>query len=132
MKILLITAHFPPSLGGVENYAFNIALGLKQICNDEVVVIISSTNDNKQSIENYFGIKVFRLPVIVRISNTPINPLWYFSIKKIIRDEKPDIINAHMPVMFMGDIAAFLSGKIPFVLTYHSGTIDAGVLIGLA
>ncbi len=123
MKILFVTPHFPPSLGGVENYVFNIAIGLKQAYNVEVVVVTSNANGKKQTIEDYFGIKVYRLPVMIRVSNTPINPLWYFSLKRIIREEKPDIINSHQPVVFIGDMAAFLSGKIPFVLTYHAGTM---------
>jgi glycosyltransferase involved in cell wall biosynthesis len=123
MKILFVAPHFPPAVGGVENYVFNITLGLKQLYNAEVVVVTSNTNDKKQIIEDYFGIKVYRLPVMIRVSNTPINPLWYFSLKKIIREEKPDIINSHQPVMFIGDLTAFLAGKIPFILTYHSGTM---------
>ncbi len=123
MKILFLTPHFPPELGGVQNYVLNIALGLKQINNVEIVVVTSNANGKKQSIEDYCGIKVYRLPVAIRLSDTPINPLWYFSLKRIIREEKPDIINSHQPVMFIGDIAACLTGKIPFILTYHSGTM---------
>ena len=123
MKVLFVTPYFPPSLGGVENYVFNIALGLKQKYNFEVIVVTSNATGKKQTVEEYFGIKVYRLPAMIRISNTPINPLWYFSLKRIIREEKPDIINSHQPVMFIGDVAAFVSGKIPFVLTYHAGTM---------
>ena len=60
---------------------------------------------------------------MLKISNTPINPLWYRTLKSIIRAEKPDIINSHQPVPFIGDLAAFLAGNIPFVLTYHQGTM---------
>jgi glycosyltransferase involved in cell wall biosynthesis len=123
LKILFIATYFPPSLGGVENYVFNIALGLKQTYDAEVVVVTTNAKSNVLSIEDYCGLKVYRLPIMLRVSNTPINPLWYFSLKNIIRTEKPDIINAHQPVMFMGDLAAFLVGKIPFVLTYHAGTM---------
>src|SRR6266487_5364795 len=123
MKILFITPHFPPSLGGVENYVFNIALAFKLRYNFEVVVVTSDANSKKKSIVDYFGIKVYRLPIMMLVSNTPINPLWYFSLKRLIREEKPDIINSHQPVMFIVDMTAFLAGKIPFVLTYHSGTM---------
>src|SRR6266480_6927360 len=123
MKILFITPHFLPSLGGVESYVFNISLELKQVHQFEVVVVTTNTIGKKQTMEEYRGIKVYRLPVWLRVSNTPINPLWYFSLKRIIREEKPDIINSHQPVMFIGDMVAFLSGKIPFVLTYHAGTM---------
>jgi glycosyltransferase involved in cell wall biosynthesis len=123
MKILFITPHFPPSVGGVENYVFNIALIFKHTYNIEVVVVTSNPRGNTQSIEDCSGMKVYRLPVMFRVSNTPIHPLWYFSLKKIIREEKPDILNSHQPVVFIGDMAAFLAGKIPYVLTYHAGTM---------
>ncbi len=123
MKILFVAPYFPPTSGGAENYAFNIALGLMKTHHAEIVVATSSTDSKKQYVENYFGMRVYRLPALFRVSNTPINPLWYFSIKRIIRAEKPDIINSHQPVVFIGDLAALLSGNIPFVLTYHSGTM---------
>ena len=128
MKILFVTPYFPPALGGVENYVFNIAYGLRQRYNFEVVVVTSNTDSTKQRIEELSGIKVYRLPVMMRVSNTPINPLWYFSLRRIIRAERPDIINSHQPVMFIGDIAAFLAGKIPFILTYHAGTMKKNKL----
>ena len=123
MKILFTAAHFLPSLGGVENYVFNIALGFQRRYDAEVVVVTANMPGQKMSIEDYQGIKVYRLPAMIHLSNTPINPLWYFILKRIIREEKPDIINAHQPVVFMGDITALVAGEIPFVLTYHAGTM---------
>src|SRR5260370_34553620 len=123
VKLLLVAPYFPPCSGGLENYAFNIAQGLMQIYDYEVIVVTSNPNEKKQIIEDYCGIKVYRLPIMVKIANTPINPLWYFSLKRIIRVEKPDIINSHQPVPFIGDLTAFLARKIPFVLTYHAGTM---------
>lgn len=128
MKILFVTPHFPPEEGGVENYVLNIALGLKQTYGYEVVVITSNPiksniSRKKQIIEDYCGIKVYRLPIMLQISNTPINPFWYGTLKSIIRTEKPDIINSHQPVPFIGDLTAFLAENIPFVLTYHAGTM---------
>ncbi len=123
VKLLLVTPYFSPHSGGLENYAFNIAQGLMQTYNYEVVVVTSNLKSKKQIIEDYCGIKVYRLPILLRIANTPTNPLWYFTLKRIIRLEKPDIINSHQPVPFIGDLAALLAGNIPFVLTYHSGTM---------
>ena len=123
MKILFVAPHFPPSIGGVELYVFNLALGMQRKYHNEVVVVTSNPRGKKQIVEEYQGIKVYRLPVMVRVSNTPINPLWSIAIKKIIREEKPDIINAHQPVIFIGDLTAQLAGDIPFILTYHAGTM---------
>jgi len=123
VKLLLVTPYFPPHTGGLETYVFNIAQGLIQRYDYEVVVVTSNPNGKKQSIENYCGIKVYRLPIMLRISNTPVNPWWYLTLKSIIRAEKPDIINSHQPVPFIGDLTALLAGDIPFVLTYHEGTM---------
>lgn len=123
MKILFVTPLFPPSLGGVELYVYNLARGLQQTHRAEVVVVTSNTEARQITVEEDQGIKIYRLPVMLRVSNTPIHPLWYFTLKKIIREEKPDIINSHQPVPFIGDLAASLAGDIPFVLTYHAGTM---------
>jgi glycosyltransferase involved in cell wall biosynthesis len=123
VKLLLVTPYFPPRSGGLETYAFNIAQGLIRTYNYEVVVVTSNPDGKQQIIEDYRGIKVYRLPIMLRIANTPINPLWYFTLKKIISIEKPDIINSHQPVPFIGDVIALLTGNIPFVLTYHTGTM---------
>jgi glycosyltransferase involved in cell wall biosynthesis len=123
VKLLLVAPYFPPHPGGMENYAFHIAQGLMQTYDYEIVVVTSNPNEKKQIIEDYCGMKVYRLPIMLRVANTPVNPLWYFTLKKIIRAEKPDIINSHQPVPFIGDVVAFLTGSIPFVLTYHSGTM---------
>ena len=123
MKTLLVTSNFPPVEGGVEHIVSHIALELKQTYDYEVVIVTSNPNGKKQIIEDYHGIKVYRLPIMFRVSNTPINPLWYGTLKRIIRTEKPDIINSYQPVPFIGDLTAFLTGNIPFILTYCSGTM---------
>ena len=123
MKILFVSAYFPPDLGGVETYVYNVARTLQNAHNIEVVVVTSNTRSKQHICENYSGIKVYRLPVLMRIANTPIHPLWYFALKRIIREEKPDIINSQQPVPFIGDMAALVAGNIPFVLSYHSGSM---------
>ena len=129
VKLLLVAPYFPPHPGGLEAYAFNIAQGLTQTYGYKVVVVTSNPNGKKQIIEDYCGIKVYRLPTMLRIANTPVNPWWYLTLKKIIRAEKPDIVNSHQPVPFIGDLAALLAGDIPFVLTYHTGPMRKNKLL---
>lgn len=121
MKLLVVAPYFYPKIGGMENYAFTISKGLKQKYGWKIVVITSNHSEKKYKEEIIQGIKIYRLPTLFKISNTPVNPFWIFTIKKIIAKEKPDIINAHSPVPFIADVSKFVSGKIPFVLTYHAG-----------
>ncbi len=64
--------------------------------------------------------RVYRLKTLFSVSNTPIGRCWRAQLKKIYAAEKPDIINGHMPVPYLADIAERCRGRIPFVLTYHN------------
>ena len=129
MKILIAIPYFPPALGGMEKHVYTIAKGLKQKYGWEIVVVTSNHEENKYKEEILEGMKIYRLKRWFKISNTPINPLWYFQIKRIIKKEKPDIVNGRAPVPFMVDMAALASGDIPFILGYHFPSMKKGNLI---
>lgn len=124
-KVIFVAPYFKPHTGGLENYVANIEKGLREQGWETIVV---TTNDSGKAYQEEIidGTKVYRLPVWFKISNTPVNPFWFFSLKKIFRKENPDIINAHAPVPFIADMAALVTGNIPFVLTYHAGTMLKG------
>src|SRR3712207_4234978 len=106
MKLMIIAPYFYPKIGGLENYAYNIALGLKKKFKWNIVVVTSNHVEKKYKEEKINGLKIYRLPYLFKLSNTPINPFWYFQIREIIKKENPDVINAHTPVPFISDIAA--------------------------
>lgn len=135
MKIMLVSSYFYPKIGGLENYALNIALGLKKN-GHEVFVVTTNHESNTRTEDIVKNIRVIRLPAIIKLSNSPFDPRWYFQIRKIVNSEKPDVINAHTPVPFMADIAFMAKQKTPFVTTYHSGSLKKGkpfidILLGL-
>ncbi len=125
-KVILVSPYYPPHIGGVEFYVKNVAEGFKKYFNWEVVIITTNLKSKKKIVERDNGIKIYRLPILFKVSNTPINPLWYFQIRKIIKRERPDIINAHIPVPFMTDIVSLVKGKVPLVITYHALTLKKG------
>lgn len=124
-KVIFVAPYFKPYTGGLENYVANIEQGLRNQ-NWETVVVTTNDSGKPYQEEVIDGTRVYRLPVWFKISNTPVNPFWLFSLKKIFRKENPDIINAHAPVPFIADMAALAAGKFPFVLTYHAGTMLKG------
>lgn len=125
MKLVIVIPYFYPKIGGLENYAFNIGVLLKKKYKWKIVIITSNHISNKYVIEKIKGIKVIRLPYQFKISNTPISFKWYKTIQSIISEEKPDIINGHLPVPFIADIASIIAKKkrIPFVLTYQNDLV---------
>lgn len=122
-KVMFVCPYYPPETGGVENYVYNIVDGLIKNYGLDIVIVTTNKQSNSETIEIQQHKKIYRIPASFTLSNTPINPLWYLTLKRIIDEEKPNLINAHAPVPFISDIAALVSGNIPYVLTYHSGTM---------
>ena len=69
------------------------------------------------------GPRVFTLPRLTTVSNTPFSLRWFGSIKRVIDEVDPDVVNGHLPVPYMADVAARVSGDRPFVLTYHNDAV---------
>lgn len=124
MKIIFVTPHFFPHIGGVEKYVFQLAKGLSK--EHSVVIVTSGQRGKKEEIDWIEDIKIYRIPYAFRLSNTPINPLWFWKLRRIFKKEQPDVINAHSPVPFMADVAVRAAGEIPVVLTYHAGSMLKG------
>lgn len=125
MKIMLVTPYFSPKTGGLENYALNIAENLLKAGDD--IVVVTSNHQNKQYIDEQInGLRVIRLPITFRFSNTPVGFGWSQSLKKLMLTEKPDVINAHAPVPGLADLAVRVAYQlqIPTTLTYHAATLD--------
>jgi len=121
VKILFVAPHFYPAVGGVEKYVLELVRALSR---EHSVVVVTSGNEPQKSLVE--GVKVYHLPYKLRLSNTPIGLAWYWRLRKIIRAEQPDVINAHSPVPFMADMAALAAGKVPVLLTYHAGSMAKG------
>lgn len=119
-------AYFYPATGGIEKHVYELAKRLVNSYNFEIVVVTSNHLENKYKEEIISGIKVYRLPILFKISNTPINPMWYFYLKKIIKKENPLLINGRAPVPGLADLGAICRGKIPFVLGYHFPSMKKG------
>ncbi|MFH1663977.1 MAG: glycosyltransferase family 4 protein [archaeon] len=123
MRILFVSPHFFPFIGGAENYILRICRQLKKL-NHEVIVFTSTENA-----VDFDGIKVYSFPALFRYSNTPFN-FWGSSISKIIEKEKPEVIVGSLSTPFMADSAARLAEKknIPFFLVYFNDYIKQNFL----
>ena len=122
MKVLIATPYFWPQVGGMENYARFLARGLSETgC--KVVVVCGDRAVLRPTLDEVDGHPVWRLPVWRVVSNTPVNLAWWPHLRRIIRAERPDVINAHTPVPFMVDMVTWAAGRLPVVITYHAATL---------
>jgi glycosyltransferase involved in cell wall biosynthesis len=122
MRVLIATPYYHPRVGGLENYSSAIARGLSER-GWEVVVVCGDTRVREVTCETLEGYRVWRLPIWRVISNTPLHPGWFAMIRRIIRVERPDIVNAHTPVPYMVDMVTLAAGRVPVVVTYHAATL---------
>jgi glycosyltransferase involved in cell wall biosynthesis len=115
MKVLIVSP-FYSGVGGLQQYTYKIAVGLHDAGVDTTVVTSSRVPLKS-------GPSVITLPRLTTISNTPFSLRWFGSIKRIVEEFDPDVVNGHLPVPYMADVAARVCGDRPFVLTYHNDAV---------
>jgi len=120
-RVAVLSPRFPPDAGGVEEYAAWVARSLRAAGHDVTVV----TTGRRAGREVHRGIPVVRLRSWLTLSNTPLNPLWWWQLRRLLRRLDVDVVNAHAPVPGLADLAAYRSPA-PVVLTYHAGSLVKG------
>ncbi len=121
MKILHLGKYFPPDYGGVERVTYVTANGAVEAGYDVTVIVFNSSQKYKR--EKIGGIKVIRLPRIVKIFRTPFTT----PIVSLIKEIKPDLIHLHIPNPWFELNLLFyliLNPKTKIVATYHSDVIN--------
>lgn len=126
MKILMISPAYYPSQGGVQVEIRLLVNNLVKI--GYQITLITQEIPNIQSVENVDGIYIFRLSGS-RITLDPWNGLFFIrknsmAIKKIIEDEKIDIIHVHhfdlsCPYIYL----LKKMFKIPIISTVHASLL---------
>ena len=129
-RVLIVSTYFPPNdrAGGAEMYALAMASGLRTNYDWEVTVVSTTSKQACSSEWVPDNITVHRLPYRFRLSNSPISITWIWRLRKIIEEVDPDVINIHLPVPGLGDIATFLTHKRPIVLNYHYSSMRKDAL----
>jgi glycosyltransferase involved in cell wall biosynthesis len=115
MKVLIVSPYYS-GVGGLQQYTYRIAVGLHNAGVDTTVITCSHVPQTS-------GPQVFILPRLATISNTPFSLNWFTSIRRIIDEVDPDLVNGHSPVPYMADVAARVCGARPYILTYHNDVV---------
>ncbi|GAA4819546.1 glycosyltransferase [Streptomyces ziwulingensis] len=127
--VAVVSSYYPPKIGGVENYAARIAEGVAAAPGMRAVVLTTNPDGRRTRVAVENGVKVVRLGTWLKLSNSPLSPLWPLQVRRWLRREGVDVVNAHAPVPGLADLAVFAAKRRPTVLTYHAGTMhkqDAG------
>lgn len=124
MKTMVVTPYFYPHMGGVQKYVYEITTRLQRQFGHDLTIVCSNWHQEDTAIttDSIDGLEVIRLPYQFKVSSTPVSLAWKRMLSEVIRSESPDVINGHMPVPFIADVAALVSSRmqIPYILTYHN------------
>ncbi|MHA5050093.1 glycosyltransferase family 4 protein [Streptomyces sp. SD15] len=124
--VAVVAPYYPPKVGGVEHYAARIARAVAAAPDLRAVVITTRLDGRRTTVTTEDGVRVVRLGAWLKLSNTPLSPLWPYQLRRWLRRTGADVVNAHAPVPGLGDLAIALAGRRPTVLTYHAGSMHKG------
>jgi glycosyltransferase involved in cell wall biosynthesis len=124
--VLTVCPYVPPDGGGLERYVWQISTRLARAHGWRVVLATSGSHRYGDRVERRDGLTVHRLGHRAQVSSTPLDPAWSRMLRRVVAEERPEVVAAHAPVPGLADIAARVCGRLPFVLTYHSGSMRKG------
>lgn len=117
MRVLIALTYYRPHYSGLTIYTERLARALA-VRGHQVTVLTSQFNKQLPGEEMVNGVRVVRLPVLMRLSKGVIMPSIPFRAWKEIR--QADVVNLHLPQLDAAPISvlARILGK-PVVLTYQ-------------
>ncbi len=118
MKVLQFGKFFPPDIGGIENFIYDLTEELSQKIQCDV---LCSNSKNKTVIEKKENYTVIRTKSFRKLFSTSISPAMIYWLKKI--GNNYDIIHLHLPDP-MANLAYFLiKPETKLILHWHSDII---------
>ncbi len=94
MKVAIVTPRFPPDVGGLESYVGWVAETLRDTPSCEVTVVTTGPGPRPRR-ETYRGVPVLRMGTWTTLSNTPVNPLWWGGLRRVLEELDVDVVSAH-------------------------------------
>jgi glycosyltransferase involved in cell wall biosynthesis len=131
MKILIVLTYYRPHTSGLTIYAERLAKAFVKR-GHSVTVLTSQFDKTLLKNEILDGVKIVRIPVLMRISKGVIMPTFGFVATKLVLEH--DVIQLHLPQFDAAGVA--LRGRLfkkPTIITYHCDLImPSGILAWFA
>lgn len=123
MRILVATPYLFPHGGGLERYAHTLAQRL--VAQGHRVVELGHgpvASDHDEG-----GLRQVTLPPRWKLSNTPVTLGYHGLARRLVREERIDVVSVHTPVPGCAELAALAAKRerVPYVVTYHAGRLEA-------
>ncbi len=121
MKIALVSAYDYPYPGGVTKHVSNLASQFRRRNHDVRIIALSSLPDSE--LDDYV-IKVASVVIPIRVSGSvarvSLSPGIYTKVKRVLREERFDIVHLHEPLMPALPLVTLRHSKSVNVATFHA------------
>jgi len=114
MRILQLTTHL--NIGGIGIYVANLAKALKS---RNYTVFVASSGGNLEDRIAGYDVPHFKLDINTKSELSPKVFKSFIALKKIIKDEKIDLIHAHTRVTAVSAAMVSHATGVPYVTTCH-------------
>jgi glycosyltransferase involved in cell wall biosynthesis len=128
MHVVHIGKYFPPVAGGIENFTYDLLQALEGKGVKTTTVVHDDTSSTTQPLFSEKAGKVIRVRSYGQLLYAPVSPGFPLALKKVIDEEKPDILHFHMPNTSALWALLFPSvKKIPWVIHWHSDVVPSAI-----
>ncbi len=130
MRILYLTTYYLPHSSGITAYMHRVARGLVQ--RGHAVTVLTSRHQPGLSEEEWLeGVRIIRLPVLLRISKGPVMPALFGVLGRYLKTH--DVVHIHLPFLEAAYAALVNRGRRPLILTVHTDLyLPAGLINRIA
>lgn len=121
MKILVILMYYYPHWTGLTAYAQRLAEGLARR-GHQVTVLTSQYHKDMPREEIYRGVRIVRLPTLMRISRGVVMPSFPWVAYRLIREH--DVVQFHTPIL-ESNLITFLARRAgrKVLMTHHGDLV---------
>lgn len=124
MRILHLYKDYFPVLGGIENHIKTLAEA-QAAAGHQVSVLV--TNPGREPARGRInGVEVIRTRRLATVASTPLT----FGFPRALAAAGADVVHLHFPYP-VGEVSQMLSGRGPYVVTYHSDVVRQQAILRL-
>lgn len=129
MRVLHVGKYFSPFAGGMENFLYDLLHGLQKTDVDTAALVHDHVPFRRNTPEQTpMGVPINRVPVYGRFMYAPLSPGFPMSMRRVLRQFKPDLLHLHLPnTSAFWVLVSGIAQRIPWVVHWHSDVVPSTI-----
>lgn len=126
MKVLQISKHYKPFVGGIEQVAHDISDSLLNKYEQKVICFSEDKNDKVEMID---GVEVYKCGYFKKVASQALSFSYGKTLKKLMIEYQPDIIIFHFPNPFVAHyLLKYRKRNFKLIVWFHADIVNQKIL----